>query len=259
MAWAIVKSIVNQPGHKFAISTAKVVRLGLRLALFGGLAVLAAISVAWLAATWLSYGRIYETEAQIPGRDVVIVPGARIFSSGEPSQMVQGRTGGAISLYEEGTVGHILVSGDNREANYNEPAVMRNTIVDRGVPSEQVTPDYAGLDTWDTCIRAAEQFGVDNAVVVTQRLHAKRTAALCRAAGIDVVVLAVEPPPQRTATKIRTRVRESLATVKALGDMVRKPPAEHGGAFVGLVGSVDMPATGHPPDWDWEANTPSDS
>lgn len=250
--------IVRGTDNKLAVSVAKVVRLGLRLALFGS-AVLATVLVAWLAATWLSQGRIYETEVQIPDRDVVIVPGARIFSSGEPSQMVQGRTGGAISLYEAGTVSHVLVSGDNREANYNEPAVMRNTMVDLGVPPDQVTPDYAGLDTWDTCIRASEQFGVDNAVVVTQRLHAKRTAALCRAAGIDVVVLAIDPPPQRTATKIRIRIRESLATVKALGDVIRKPPAQHGGPFVGLAGSVDMPDGGHPPDWNWEENAPSNS
>lgn len=222
---------------------------------YGTGGVIKIVAVAWFAMTWLSNGLIQHEPDALAGAEVAIVPGSRIFSSGEPSLMVQGRTSGAVDLYQAGKVGHVLVSGDNRESNYNEPAVMRNVVVDLGVPAKDVSPDYAGFDTWDTCRRAVEQFGVTDGIVITQRLHAKRTAALCRSAGMTVQVLTVEPPRQRTVTKVRVRIRESLASVKALGDIVRKPPAHHGGPFVGLTGSVNMPAGGHPPDWNWDTNT----
>jgi vancomycin permeability regulator SanA len=118
--------------------------------------------------------------------------------------------------------------------------------------------DYAGLDTWDTCLRAAEQFGVERAVALTQHRYAPRTAALCRRAGIDVTVLSVDPPRQRLGARVRAVGRENLAKVKAVHDLVRRPPARHGGPFIGLVGSVDMPPGGHPPDWDYAADGPSE-
>ena len=161
----------------------------------------------------------------------------------------------AWALHDADLVDHILVSGDNRETHYNEPVAMRNRLIEAGVPADEVTLDYAGLDTWDTCLRASEQFGVEDAIVITQNRHAERTASLCRTAGIDVVVLAIDHPPQRRATKLRVEIRESLAKVKVWGDIIRTPPARHAGPFIGLVGSVDVPEGGHPPDWNWVNNS----
>jgi vancomycin permeability regulator SanA len=93
---------------------------------------------------------------------------------------------------------------------------------------------------------------VTEAVLVTQRRYAVRAAALCTEAGIDTVVLAVDSPPQSIPTRSQLWFRERLATVKAWRDVVRHSPAHHGGPYVGLVGSVDMPEGGHPPDWDWD-------
>jgi len=206
-----------------------------------------------------SKGLIYFDGGRVPVADVVIVPGALVFPGGTPSQMLSGRIDAAVELYHEGRVDHVLVSGDNSEIRYNEPVVMRNRAVDLGVPEVDVSLDYAGLDTWDTCIRAREQFGVTSAVVVTQHLYADRTAALCEAAGIHTAVLSIDPPPLQTSTRFRGIARESLAKVKAWGDLLRQPDAKYGGPYVGLVGSIDMPDGGHPPDWDWVTNAPGDA
>ncbi len=238
-------------GGRFAFLT----RWTVKLALSGLIAVLSLIGLAATVIADRSDGLIHTEIETLPARSVVIVPGARVFPDGRTSLMVQGRLDGALALRDAGLVDHVLVSGDNRETTYNEPVTMRNALVDAGVPAEEITLDYAGLDTWDTCLRAGEQFGVEDAIVVTQRRHAERTASLCRAAGIDVVVLAVDHPPQRRSTKVRVGIRESLAKVKAWGDIIRTPPARHAGPFIGLVGSVDMPEGGHPPDWNWENNS----
>lgn len=238
-----------------ALKIAVAVRWLLKLTLSAGIAVLSLIGLSSAVIADRSSDLIHTDIEAMPARSVVIVPGARVFPDGRPSLMLQGRLDGALALREAGLVEHVLVSGDNRESHYNEPVAMRNSLVEAGVPAEEVTLDYAGLDTWDTCIRAHEQFGVDEAIVVTQHRHAQRTAALCRAAGIDVAVLSIDHPPQRLMTKARVNTREVLAKVKAWGDIVRTPTARHGGSFIGLVGSVDMPEGGHPPDWNWDANS----
>ena len=182
---------------------------------------------------------------------VAIVPGARVYPDGSPSPVLQHRLRGALDLYREGVVDHILVSGDNRVSHYNEPVAMRNALVAMGVPEADITLDYAGLDTWDTCLRANQQFGVAEAVLVTQGLYADRISALCAQAGVANSVLTVEAPARPWNHALMAYGREQLARVKAVGDLVRQPPARHGGAFIGLPGSVGMPEHGHPPDWDW--------
>ncbi len=169
--------------------------------------------------------------------NVVIVPGARVYPNGTPSQFLRQRLNAADELYEAGTVEHVLVSGDNRQSHYNEPEAMQEYIVDQGVYARDVTLDFAGFDTWDTCIRAKEQFGVTEAIVVTQERFADRTAALCSTAGIEVQVLALRTPYQSRGPRLKSNVREKLANVKAWGDIVRTPDAHHGGEFVGLIGS----------------------
>ena len=222
----------------------------------GAVCLVAVLGVCWAVIGQAGSGRVFTSAADVPARSVVIVPGALVFPSGRPSQMVGDRVAAAVGLHADGTVAHLLVSGDNSTEQYNEPVAMRTRAMQLGVPSADITLDYAGVDTWDTCLRAREQFGVTDAVVVTQKLYASRAAALCEAAGIDVAVLAIDPAPLGTQRRWRGRARETLAKVKAVGDLVRTPEAKFGGPYIGLVGSVGMPEGGHPPDWDWETNTP---
>jgi len=227
------------------------------IAALGAVAVILLVGLSSIVVARAAKGLIYFDASRVPASDAVIVPGALVFPGGTPSQMLQGRIDAGIGLYQAGVVDHVLMSGDNSDARYNEPVAMRNSAVDQGVPPADVSLDYAGLDTWDTCIRAREQFGVTSAVIVTQHLYADRTAALCEAAGIDTAVLSLDPPPLQTGNRIRGVLRETLAKVKAWGDILRQPDAQYGGAYIGLVGSIDMPDGGHPSDWDWVANAPA--
>lgn len=237
----------------------RIYRLIRTLTVLSVVGVFGAIGISAILVAEKAKGQIYHDPSLIPAAPVAIVPGARVFPDGRPSLTLQNRLDAGRHLYESGVVDHLLVSGDNREANYNEPAAMRDALVAAGVPAEDVSIDYAGLDTWDTCQRAAEQFGVTKAVLVTQERYAKRSAALCKTAGIETAVLAIEAPVfQRRSTGFRRSSREVLAKVKAAVDMTIGTEATHGGPAIGLVGSVGMPPGGHPPDWDWTRNAPAE-
>ncbi|MGF1597025.1 MAG: vancomycin high temperature exclusion protein [Acidimicrobiales bacterium] len=231
-----------------------------KLAVCGSIAVLCVVGLSGAVIAHRAEGRIVVDPTAVPERPVVIVPGARVLPSGEPGPIVEDRLAAAADLVGRGITAHVLVSGDNRTSHYNEPVVMRNWLADQaGIDPDDVTLDYAGFDTWDSCVRARDQFGVDEAVVVTEHRYARRTAALCDAAGIDVIVLAIDSPPQPAQTSGRLWLRERLAAIKAWSDIARHAPAHHGGPFVGLVGSADMPEGGHPPDWNGNLPAPDET
>lgn len=123
---------------------------------------------------------------------IAIVFGAGVWSSGEPSPVLYDRIATAVDLYRAGRVNKLLLSGDNRFANYNEPGVMRETALKMGVPGADLVPDFAGRRSYDTCYRARQIFGVERAVVVTQAFHLDRAMYLCNGLGIDTIGVAAD-------------------------------------------------------------------
>ncbi len=174
------------------------------------------------------------------GPAVVIVPGARVFPDGRPSRPLRDRLDSAAELHALGVVDHVLVSGDNRVNHYDEPTVMRREIHRAGVPLTDITVDYAGFSTWDTCARASEIFGVTQAVFVTQERYARRAGSLCQAADLDVTVLTVpNPPPFPRRVWVGAVLREPVAAVKGFYEVVVQPEPVFLGRFEGLPGSVN--------------------
>ena len=125
------------------------------------------------------------TVSSVPATPVALVLGAQIYPDGTPSTYLKGRLDTAKRLYDAGKVRAILVSGDNSDRYYNEPDGMRNYLIRKGVPADKVIADYAGFDTYDSCVRAQRIFGVDRLTVVTQGYHLPRALTTCRLVGID--------------------------------------------------------------------------
>ena len=104
--------------------------------------------------------------------------------------MLADRVAAAVQLYKSGKVGRLLMSGDNSRPGYDEVTAMKRSAVALGVPAGKVNLDYAGLRTYDSCYRARAIFGIERAILVTQRYHLPRALYLARSFGIDAVGLA---------------------------------------------------------------------
>jgi len=164
---------------------------------------------------------IYPSVDSVPAQPVALVLGASI-RNGTPSTMLTDRLDTARQLYEAGKVKKLIVSGDNREEYYNEPAVMKEYLVERGVPSEHVVADYAGRRTYDSCYRLKEIFGQHAAILVTQKYHLVRALYLCRNLGIDSVGIPADQ--SRYANYIASYARDIAASLKAWFDIVVLKP-----------------------------------
>lgn len=178
--------------------------------------------VALLPATWLfvtAEGRL-RTTADVPRTQVAVVFGAGLWK-GEPSPYLAHRLDAAVELYEAGRIEVVLVTGDNSREEYDEPDAMRAYLTERGVPGRRIVSDYAGFDTWDSCVRAKKVFGVDRAVLISQGFHIRRAVALCRAAGVSSYGVGVDA--KHDATWYYGGARELFAAGKAAVDSAFRP------------------------------------
>ncbi len=154
--------------------------------------------------------------AQVPARPAAVVFGAGLWRDGSPTPVLRDRVATAAELYFSGKVEKILMSGDNRVVEYNEPAAMRTYAISLGVPDEAIVLDYAGRSTYDTCYRAGAIFGLHEVILVTQRFHMPRAIYTCQALGLDAVGVAADRRDYRRSSLLYWNLRELPATLNAL-------------------------------------------
>ncbi|MEU2436957.1 ElyC/SanA/YdcF family protein [Streptomyces rubradiris] len=185
-------------------------------------ALMAGCVLALLPATWLrlSTADRLRTTADVPRAEVAVVFGAGLWH-GEPSPYLAHRLDAAVTLYRAGRIEVVLVTGDNSREDYDEPDAMRAYLTERGVPDRRIVSDYAGFDTWDSCVRARRIFGVDRAVLISQDFHIRRAVALCEAAGVASYGVGVAA--EHDVTWYYGGTRELFAAGKAALDAVFRP------------------------------------
>src|SRR5262245_52727464 len=136
-----------------------------------------------LITTFYAVNRIYQKD-DAPSERLAIVFGAGLRRDGTPTPILRDRVETAASLYFNGRVEKLLMSGDNSVLSYNEPEAMRQYAISLGIPDHAIAMDYAGRRTYDTCYRAKAIFGMESALLVTQKFHLPRALFLCNSLGL---------------------------------------------------------------------------
>ena len=111
-----------------------------------------------------------------------------------------------------------------RSAQYDEPEAMRGHLIEAGVAADRLMLDHRGLDTYDSCWRARDIFGVDRLMVVAQGYHLPRAVATARPWAWTPWGSATASPPARRGEGLnepwaRGWVRDQVACVKTLWDV----------------------------------------
>ena len=182
------------------------------LGLLGGLGPMVTVRIA-------SAGRMYTVD-DVAAHDVAIVYGAGLQDGDQPSLYLAARLAIARDLFKAGKVKVILVSGDNLTVEHNEPDAMANWLIKQGIPADKVVADYAGQDTYTTCVRADQIFGVKSAILVSQTYHLHRAVATCRMVGVDAVGVGDESVrADRPMMWLRYQLREVLADINMVWEV----------------------------------------
>lgn len=204
----------------FASRVLHFLRYQMRWIVVGTAIFLALLSAAPVYASLASRGEVYSV-ANVPKHSLAVVFGAGVYPSGEPTPFLQSRLLTAVQLYTAGKVRVLLMSGDNSSSHYNEPVAMKRFVVAHGVPAGAVVLDYAGYDTYDTCYRVHNLFGVDSAILVTHGYHLPRALMTCNDLGIKSV--GVKADRAGSSFSKTYLIREVLSTNKALFQLTFKP------------------------------------
>lgn len=204
---------------------------------FFALALIVLLCNRWVINSTDAY--LYKDWALLPENEVGIVLGTSPYTGeGEPNPQYYGRIEAAVQLYRDGKIKHLIVSGANPDATYNEPRQMWRELTKAGIPAKDITMDFAGFRTLDSMARAAGVFDLQQVTVITQRYHAYRAVFLGKKMGMQVVAFVAQAGPDREYGA-RNPPREILARVKAVLDLfvLRTQPK-----FLGAPEPIAVPA-----------------
>ena len=150
---------------------------------------------------------------------IAIVFGAGLRRDKSPSPVLKDRILTAVDLYNAGIVEKILMTGDNRFDNYDEPTAMAIYAIENSIPNEDIILDFAGHSTYDSCYRALNIFNVKQAILVTQSFHLPRAIFICKQLGLDSVGVASDRRQYSLSSLLFWHLREIPASAAAILDV----------------------------------------
>ena len=111
------------------------------------------------------------------GSQVGLVLGNTVEADGRPSPRLRARLDAALRLRRLGYFDWVIVSGGIDPAGHDEAAVMRDYLVEHGLPAAAVLVDNSGADTYESArqtARTMREHGWKRVCVVSQYFHVPR-------------------------------------------------------------------------------------
>lgn len=187
----------------------------------------------------VTQGQILEPQAasQLSDVDCILVLGCGVKADGTPSDMLRDRLLTSIDLYNQGASSKLLMSGDHSRKNYDEVNTMKQFAMDRGVPSQDIFMDHAGLSTYESMYRARDIFQAKKIIVVTQSYHLYRALYLAKALGLEAYGVAADQ--QVYAGQSYRNLREIAARDKDFFTAIFMPAPTYLGEAIPVSGNGD--------------------
>lgn len=169
--------------------------------------------------------------------DCIIVLGAGIRGE-NPSPMLEDRLLTSIELYEKNISNKIIVSGDHGRTNYDEVNVMKNYLIEKGIPSENIFMDHAGFSTYDSIYRAKEIFKAKKVVIITQEYHLYRALYISKELELDAY--GISATKRNYMFQLKRDIREFAARIKDFIKCIFKSKSTYLGEIIPVSGNGDI-------------------
>ncbi|MGI8574024.1 MAG: YdcF family protein [Egibacteraceae bacterium] len=170
--------------------------------------------------------------------DVAVVLGAAQYD-GRPSPVLRARLDHAAQLYERGLAPAVWVTGYNRPGDrFTEAGVAATYLGQEGVPGGDIERITVGATTSYTTLlataRELKERGIDEAVLVSDPLHALRIAQIAADLGLQVETSPARSLPASGLTSLRQLGRETVAV--ALGRVLGYDRVDRLGLYLDRAG-----------------------
>ena len=191
-------------------------------------------AIVWLAAAGVAcyaalIALVYSWEVSVPrpqNYDGIIVLGAQVLPTGEPSVQLQWRLDKALECYRSNPCVVVVCGAQGSNEPEPEGDVMRRVLMEAGVPPEHVISDPHSRDTRQNIRNGWEilqGLGKERPLLVTSDYHLPRAMALARDNGLDPLG-AGSPCKPGVHFWLKNHMREALAWVKYWGVKYLKLP-----------------------------------
>ena len=172
--------------------------------------------------------QMYYNVASIPKNKVGLLLGTAKFkdkSLNITNLYYQNRIDAAVALYMAGKIDYIIVSGDSNTIYYNEPVLMRDDLIARGVPANRIYMDNAGFRTLDSILRCRDIFGQDHVTIISQAFHDQRALYIANHKQVTAIAFCAKDGDELWFSYIR----EKFARVKMMLDLLQNTQAQYYG------------------------------
>lgn len=172
---------------------------------------------------------VYLWEVNVPQSteyDGIIVLGAQVLPTGEPSVQLRWRLDKAAECYEKNPCPIVVCGGQGDNEPAPEGDVMRAALLADGLPEEHVISDPLSANTKENIRNGwaiLQKLGCQRPLIVTSDYHLPRALALARDEGLDPLGAGSLCKPGLNFW-LKNHMREALAWVKYWGIKYLKLP-----------------------------------
>ena len=148
--------------------------------------------------------------------DAIIVLGAQVKPSGEPSLQLQWRLDAAVKAWKERESLIVVCGARGTNEPATEASVMRAELIRQGVPVEYILMDEESFNTRQNianAVKLLEGRDVNHVLVVTSDYHLARAMAIAEDAGLNASGVGA-PTLQGLRPWVKNQGREGLAWIK---------------------------------------------
>ena len=141
----------------------------------------------------------------------VLVLGAGVVNNSYPSNILKARLDKAYEIYQQAPHKSFIMSGDHRDQYYDEVSVMKNYLVEKGIPEDKIFLDHCGYSTYDSLYRLKHVIKEPKVIIVTQKYHLSRAMMLSKKLDIDAIGVSSS---EVSSTRLNREAREVFARLK---------------------------------------------
>ncbi|MCL1856007.1 MAG: YdcF family protein [Clostridia bacterium] len=167
-------------------------------------------------------GLVYFKEIHVPepsDYDSIIVLGAQVLPTGEPSVQLRWRLDKAIEMYERRPSLVVTCGARGDDEPVEEGKIMRELLIADGLPEDRVIAEISSQDTKENIMHAWEILlsrGCERPLIVTSDYHLPRALAIATDAGLTPQGAGGRCQPW-AGTWLKNHMREALSWVKYWG------------------------------------------
>ncbi|MBE0600558.1 MAG: YdcF family protein [Firmicutes bacterium] len=148
--------------------------------------------------------------------DVMVVLGAQVQPNGEPSIQLDWRLNKAVEMYLAAPCPVIVCGAQGADEPRPEADVMRDLLIERGIPADRIYTDPVSFDTYQNIQNAKviiQQLGLSRPLIITSDYHLPRAMDIAKAEGFFPQGVP-SPTKQEPWFWLKNHGREALAWVK---------------------------------------------